>query len=111
MSNNNLSLNEALQLIADAAKSKSVLRLEIEQFWQNSGYVVYEHKPSIRLNNAVWQRMFYAEKGPELFCIALSEKIGPGHKSEEDAIISYVFNGNIYSEEKMLRILELKAFL
>ena len=83
------------------------MNFDIILFWENQGYIVRNNNVdySPKLIHSMKTQLFEARKGKETRVIYFSDSAtNPPTKN-------YFFNKSCYTEEQMLKIIKLKAFV
>lgn len=86
---------------------------EIEEFWKNSGYEIDILKP-VTSDVGVkerWRYMYYLKKGERYSDFVGCSQLFVGNQSGTPKCEFYFFDKKQLTEEEMLRIVRLKAFI
>ena len=85
---------------------------DIIKFWADSGYEIEMLSPVNNGYDGEWRMLFYVKKGDEYGELAGVSEIMFGTVGDGDPKCStYLLSGKWLTEEEMLKLIKLKAFL
>lgn len=91
---------------------------EIRKFWEQAGYSVGINRPAGNIANCIWNIIYIAynlsgsPSSSLTKVVGVSESIGgPNGVTEDNYKILYQWKSQLYSEDKMLKIIRQKAFI
>jgi hypothetical protein len=88
------------------------MHAEIKKFWEDSGYAV-ETDVLLDDGEGPWRLFWFIKGEKEIRCVGMSDFLPRGLKVSDPKpqCTAHIFDGETYSEEEMLRIIGLKAFV